>query len=157
LKQWAVAIVMSTALSSPMLAEDFHRYEFHEHDVHRFHRHDLEIWRGGLWHQDWHNGRYGWWWVVGSIWYFYERPVYPYPLVVSEFAYPEVVVAPPPPAVPPPPPVQAAPPAAAQSSGATTDVYYYCKKPKGYYPYVQKCTVDWKLVPTTPPSGRGVP
>ena len=30
------------------------------------------------------DGRFGWWWDVDGAWYFYEQPVYPYPVDVSE-------------------------------------------------------------------------
>jgi hypothetical protein len=53
-------------------------------------------WRGGHWRHGNHDGRYGWWWVVGGIWYFYPTPIYPYP-------------APKAPAAPPAPPAPARP------------------------------------------------
>ena len=31
-------------------------------------------WGGGHWLHDRHDGRLGWWWVVGPSWYFYPRP-----------------------------------------------------------------------------------
>ncbi len=45
-------------------------------DVNRF---ENDRWHGGGWHHLSHNGRWGWWWVVGPDWYFYDEPVYPYP------------------------------------------------------------------------------
>ena len=45
-------------------------------NVHDF---DLAMWQGGAWQHMSHNGRSGWWWVVGSDWYFFDTPVYPYP------------------------------------------------------------------------------
>lgn len=36
-------------------------------------------WRAGHWRHGNHDGRHGWWWVVGGIWYFYPTPIYPYP------------------------------------------------------------------------------
>src|ERR1700704_3329048 len=50
----------------------------------RFSPHELRAWRGGQWRQTWHGGRYGWWWVVDSGWYYYPSPVYPYPDYVAE-------------------------------------------------------------------------
>ncbi len=35
------------------------RYHFHEHDVHLFGPHELALWRAGVWHQAWHDGRFG--------------------------------------------------------------------------------------------------
>lgn len=93
----------------------------------------MGIWRGGLWRHDWHDGRYGWWWLVGGIWYFYDQPIYPYPLMVSPIAIPEEME---------PPPVVAAPPPAG--------FWYYCDNPPGYYPYVTTCTVPYRAVPAQP-------
>jgi hypothetical protein len=45
-------------------------------DVHSF---DHQHWSGGTWRHDRHNGRYGWWWIVGPDWYYYDAPIYPYP------------------------------------------------------------------------------
>jgi len=70
-------------------------------------------WQGGRWRHEMHDGRMGWWWDVGGVWYRYpERvegpPAYisddyaddvPYDDVPAEAAY-----APPPDAYPPPPP-----------------------------------------------------
>jgi len=83
------------------------------------------------------------------MWYFYDRPIYPYPLVVGEITYVEPMpVAPPPvvvvPAPPPPPVVQAAP-----------QFWYWCDNPQGYYPYVQACSVEFRQVPV--PVNNGPP
>jgi len=119
---------------------------FHERDVRRFRHEDMVRWRGGRWSQTCYFGRCGWWWFAGGMWYFYDRPVYPYPLVVGEVTYlepvpvappPVVVVEPAPPPPPPPPqPVQAAP-----------QYWYWCDNPQGYYPYVQACSVEFRQVP----------
>lgn len=45
-------------------------------NVHDF---DLGNWQGGGWRHENHGGRFGWWWVVGPDWYFFDEPVYPYP------------------------------------------------------------------------------
>jgi hypothetical protein len=37
-------------------------------------------------------------------------------------------------------------------NGGPADLLYYCRKPKGYYPDVQRCTGGWEKVP--PGSGR---
>ncbi len=56
------------------------------------------MWRGGRWNNTCFAGRCGWWWFAGGSWYFYERPIYPYPLIVSEGIFiepaPPVIVAP---------------------------------------------------------------
>jgi hypothetical protein len=72
-------------------------------------------WEGGRWHHQVYNGRMGWWWDVGGVWYFYpERfdgpPAYISEDYVDDVAYdsgPAPVAgayAPPPGAYPPPPP-----------------------------------------------------
>lgn len=96
-------------------------------DIRHFDRHDLGVWRRGHWYHGSHDGHFGWWWVIGTLWYFYPAPVYPYPN-----PYVPPVVAPPPSASPP-------------------QYYYYCENPSGYYPYVIQCPGGWRLVPTTPP------
>ena len=106
-------------------------------EIHRFHEHDLRVWRRGYWRHGWHAGRLGWWWVVGGVWYWYPVPVYPYP---DPYTPPVVVQAPP--TAPAPPAVPAQPQA---------QVWYYCERPAGYYPYVPACPSGWKTVPATPP------
>jgi hypothetical protein len=72
-------------------------------------------WEGGRWHHQVYNGRMGWWWDVGGVWYFYPERFDGPPAYVSEdyaddAAYdagPAPVAgayAPPPGAYPPPPP-----------------------------------------------------
>ena len=130
------------------------RHEFHERDVRRFDAIELGHWRGGQWRNSCFGGRCGWWWFAGGQWYFYERPVYPYPLVVSEVTFVEpvpapVYVAPAPPVYvappPPPPPVR---PASAPLP-APPQMYYYCDNPPGYYPTVPSCPTGFRQVPAT--------
>jgi len=77
--------------------------------------HGRLAWEGGQWRHETHNGRNGWWWDVGGVWYFYpERfdgpPAYISEDYVDDVAYdpgPAPVVGaygPPPGAYPPPPP-----------------------------------------------------
>jgi len=40
---------------------------------------NLHTWQGGGWQHGSHGGRFGWWWVVGPDWYYFDQPVYPYP------------------------------------------------------------------------------
>ena len=101
-------------------------------DISRFQEHDWNIWRGGHWNHGRHGGRLGWWWVVGSNWYFYPMPVYPYPNPWE-----------PPPVVMPNPPAGSAPP-------PPTQYWYYCEASKSYYPYVASCASGWMQVPATP-------
>jgi len=130
------ALMLFPVLVRPSAADDRdHRrgYERERHpgwrgDIHRFHEHDLRLWRGGRWYHGRHAGRRGWWWVVGSVWYFYPAPVYPYP---DPYQPPVVVV----PSAPPAP-----------------QYWYYCNNPPGYYPYVAQCGSDWQRVPANPPA-----
>jgi hypothetical protein len=77
--------------------------------------HGRMAWEGGRWRHETHNGRLGWWWDVGGVWYFYPQQMDGPPAYVSDV---EVVDdlggpdGPPPVAVgyPPPPPVAYAPP-----------------------------------------------
>ncbi len=85
--------------------------------------HDVDHWRGGGWQHTWHDGRLGWWWVIGPEWYFYPAPIYPYP-------NPYI------------PPVIAAPQA---------NMWYWCSAPAGYYPYVAQCSTPWQAVTPRPP------
>jgi hypothetical protein len=104
--------------------------------VRHFGHADFDRWRGGRWNHTCFGGRCGWWWLAGGSWYFYNRPVYPYPVMVGDITYaaPEpVVVAP---AAPPPLPVKAAP-----------RYWYYCDAPAGYYPYVANCSTQYRAVP----------
>ena len=76
-------------------------------EIDRFHEHDLDLWRHGHWVHRRHDGRAGWWWVVGSVWYFYPARVEPYP---DPYQPPMVVV----------PQAPAAP-----------QYWYYCANPAG--------------------------
>jgi hypothetical protein len=106
-------------------------------DFRHFDRHDYRLWRGGVWHRSWHDGRYGWWWIAGGEWFFYPHPVYPYPDPYDYVPLPAVVVQPPPPEPLAPQPQQ---------------YWYYCDAAHGYYPYVTTCSGGWRAVPATPPS-----
>jgi hypothetical protein len=108
------------------------RHGFHG-DIRVFHVHDFPRWRAGFWHHSFHDGRWGWWWVVGSMWYFYPYAVYPYP---DPYTPPVVVVQ------------QGTPPA--QAPPAPVQYWYYCESAKSYYPYVPSCPGGWKTVPATP-------
>ncbi|MBW7973207.1 hypothetical protein [Bradyrhizobium sp. BR 10289] len=65
-------------------------------------------WEGGRWRHEVHNGRSGWWWDVGGVWYYYPQRMEGPPSYISEDYYDDVPVAyapaPPPVAYEPPPP-----------------------------------------------------
>ena len=90
-------------------------------DIHRFVDLDARVWRGGRWHHRRHDGRLGWWWVVGGLWYFYPQPVYPYP---DPFAPGEVI----------------------DEEGSANGYWYYCESAGQYYPYVTTCPEGWIAV-----------
>jgi len=108
-------------------------------------------WGGGHWIHDRHEGRLGWWWVVGPAWTFYPRPypvyVTPAPqtvIVEQPAAQPQVVMA-----APPAPQAMTAPPAPAQ----VIPVMYYCRATETYYPETMTCPGGWSTsVAGTPPS-----
>jgi hypothetical protein len=109
-------------------------------DIGHFHERDGHHWAGGHWYHGPHDGRLGWWWVVGvavgsALWYPYAAPVYPYP---DPYVPPALIVAP----APAPSPQMMAP--------APTPVWYYCTSRKNYYPYVSDCPEGWKTVPAAP-------
>jgi hypothetical protein len=142
----AGAVAAMVAFVQPSWAErEREEGRWHGH-IERFHEHDWDLWRGGGWRHDFHDGRMGWWWVVGPTWYFYPEPVYPYP---NPYEPPVAVIvqpAPPKAAPPPPPP----PP----------QNWYYCESARGYYPYVPACPSGWRAVPATPgtpPAPPGAP
>ena len=82
-------------------------------------------WEGGRWRHEVHNGRPGWWWDVGGVWYWYpERLDGPPGYVSEEFAddvaydAPAAAYAPPPGAYAPPPPPPPPDPGASAIGGA---------------------------------------
>jgi len=134
----ATAVLGAMVFAQPSWA-DRHEEGRHEEarfhgDIARFHEHDWALWRGGRWYHASHGGRFGWWWVAGSVWYFYPAPVYPYP---DPYEPPVAVIVPQAPATPAPPPPQ-------------PQNWYYCDASKGYYPYVPSCAAGWRVVPATP-------
>jgi hypothetical protein len=131
-----------------------HPHDFRGREFHHFDEHEREVWTGGRWHHDWHGGRFGWWWDIGGVWYFYPEPVYPYPTYVTNEVFidpvpppPAIVVAPPP---PPPPPAPVVVQVAPQPTAPPPQFWYYCDNPAGYYPYVASCSTPWREVPATP-------
>lgn len=148
------ALAMGGAWAQP--AHENHgreRYVFRGHDVHRFERGDLIRWRGGRWSNSCFGGRCGWWWFSAGQWYFYDRPIYPYPLVVSGIGFVDpayidpapVVITEPPPFAVMPAPLQPAP------RSAAPQFWYYCDNPQGYFPSVQTCNTQFRQVPPPPP------
>ena len=124
-------------------------HDFRGRDFHHFSIEEQHAWAGGAWHHDWHDGRFGWWWYTDGGWYFYDQPVYPMPVVVSDDYVPD------PGAVsdeaPPEDPSYYAQPAAPAPQGVAPPQYwYYCDNPAGYYPYVQSCPTQFRPVPATP-------
>jgi hypothetical protein len=83
-------------------------------------------WEGGRWHHEMHDGRDGWWWDVGGVWYYYPQPMDGPPTYVSDDYADDVVYGdaptaayePPPGAYEPPPPPPAPDPGASAVGGA---------------------------------------
>lgn len=92
---------------------------------HGYYHHDWYAWHHGFWRHSWYGGRFGWWWVVGGVWFFYPRPIYPYPDPNTPPDYLPATGTPPP------------------------QTWYYCDVAKTYYPYVATCSSGWRAVPAT--------
>jgi hypothetical protein len=151
-----VLVGLTAALPQASSAQE-HREEhregrglaWHGGPMRHFNEHEMRLWRGGRWLHARHDGRLGYWWIVGGVWYFYPQPVYPYPdpympPVVLE-QQPPVVVAPQPPVV-----VQQQAPVVTAPQAPQAQNWYYCEDSKTYYPYVNNCASGWKQVPATP-------
>ena len=112
-------------------------HHFSHHNYHHMNAHDRRMWGGGRWRHEEYMGRMGYWWIVGGAWYFYDTPVYPYPLEVATVMYDEpaaaVVV-----------PVER--PAPAVFAPQVQTVRYYCPG-VGYAPSVQSCPGGWVTQP----------
>lgn len=119
---FVIAFAAATMGATPSRADD--HYDHHWHGgFHHFRDHRRHDWGEGRWFHGDHDRRHGWWWIVGGVWYFYPRPVYPYPMQAA-------------------PPIVVSPPAHAY--------WYYCPAPPGYYPYVPRCTTRWIPVHPSP-------
>ena len=117
-----------------------HRADFHHftgRNYHHWEERERAIWRSGAWRHEKYMGRYGWWWITGGMLYFYEEPVYPYPLVVPDVVYELPVDDQPPPEY-------------SQQPPEDPDYWYYCEDPKGYYPYITECPGGWMTVVPQP-------
>ena len=141
-----LAFAATLALSTGALADDHRHFPVRVHaedhrgvvwghgDIRHFHDFDYHAWRGGRWVHDWHDNHFGWWWIVGGAWVFYNAPIYPYP----DPYVPSTVI------------VQTAPPAPPPSDAPAPAYWYYCASAQNYYPYVTQCPVGWEQVPATP-------
>lgn len=120
----------------PIHVEDHRGVVWGHGDIRHFHDFDFDAWHRGRWVHDWHDNHFGWWWVVGGAWLFFNAPVYPYP---DPYVPSTVIVE----AAPAPAPVPVAAPA--------PSYWYYCPSAQNYYPYVIQCPVGWEQVPSSPP------
>ena len=133
------ALSIATSLASPSAyAQHEHPGIFHG-DIAHFHEHDWVVWRGGHWIHDWHDGRMGWWWVAGGIWYFYPAPVYPWPNPWE-----------------PPVEVDVTSSITQVSPRPATRSWYFCDATQKYYPYAASCPSGWGQVPATRIDGSPV-
>jgi hypothetical protein len=138
-----------------------HERDFHTRDVRHFDERELRLWRDGRWHQDWHYGRWGWWYDVGDVWYPYGAPVYPYPVEVSEVVVPDATMVAEGPGViagPAGPGYMPGPVAISTVAPSGVEVVvrplppapivnYRCPTPDGFYPGVHLCPAVWSVVP----------
>ena len=92
------------------------------------------LWRHGHWLHESYEGRYGYWYIVNGERYFYDTPVYPYPLAVATVSYGMPVAA-----------VVAPPPQAVFTPQAQT-MRYHCPG-VGDAPAVTACPNGWVQVP----------
>jgi hypothetical protein len=135
------ALCCGAFASSPAQARERERGHIVVRDV-------RQDWHGGRWVHDRHNGRLGWWWVVGASWYFYTQP-HSF-TVIQPVAQPVVVQQAPPVVVQQAPPVvvEQAPPAAPP----VTPVIYYCRATGTNYPETMSCPGGWQtMTAQTPP------
>lgn len=124
----ALGVLTGIAVSAGAMADPPHGDNGHWHgDIQHFSQYDMNRWRGGYWSASLHDGRNGWWWVVGGEWYYYPVPVYPYP---DPYVPPTVVI---------------------QQPAQVQPNYWYCQNPPGYYPYVAACYAPWQPVPAPAP------
>ena len=122
---------------------------FHGRDFAHFTPAERAAWTGGAWEHGWRNGRFGWWWGVGGLWYLYSAPIYPYPTYVADTYFDPGYDA------------DAGYDAGydqgmdtsqAPAGGGPSGYWYYCQPSGAYYPYVQSCPVPWTPVAPTGPS-----
>lgn len=104
--------------------------DLHGRDFHHFAPRERAHWRGGHWVQDWHGGRYAWWWIVDGYWYFYPEPMYPFATYI--------------------PPRSSSSGRRRLPAASPARAWYYCNDPRGYYPYVAPCNGVWTAVPSSP-------
>ncbi len=130
------------------------RHQFQVHEVHRFNRDEMALWRGGRWNNTCYAGRCGWWWFAAGQWFFYDRPIYPYPLVVADVVYAEPMVAVP---VMPQPQVTYVPAPVVRPMAVlpAPKFLYYCDNPAGYFPAVQTCSTQFRQVAA--PAAQALP
>jgi hypothetical protein len=61
-----------------------HRGDFHTRFARDFTAREMAAWRHGLWRNEWHYGRRGWWYEVDNVYYDYPDPIEPYPEEVAD-------------------------------------------------------------------------
>ncbi len=117
-----------------------HEHDFHTSDVRDFNHAELSRWQGGSWHDGWYDGHWGWYWEVAGVPYWYDAPIYPYPLVVAPLYVETPVVVP---VMLPMAPIQPLP--------AAPVVAYHCAAPEGLYPTIAACAGGWQELPLVAP------
>ena len=144
-----------------------HEADFHTRQVAAFDRHEFHRWQAGLWRNEWHYGRRGWWWDVGGVWYGYPEPIFPYPEEVAPLVVYDAAVIDGPdmadaelgttqesgaPVLPGQVALAAAAPI--QPLPPTPVGWYRCDQPGGYFPGLDSCGTYWALVQNAPMPGE---
>ena len=70
----AVPEAVRACMADPMPARNFGGHAYRGHLA----------WEGGRWRHEVHNGRTGWWWDVGGVWYCYPQRMEGPPAYISE-------------------------------------------------------------------------
>jgi hypothetical protein len=81
----------------------------------------------------------------------YAPAYYPYPAPYVTYAPPAAMAPQAAPGAPTPLTPPGTHPPTSYARPPVQDVYYFCPTSKSYYPYVPRCAVAWRRVPTTPP------
>jgi len=110
---------------------------FAGHNFHHMNTYERGRWRGGRWAHEEYMGRWGYWYIVDGMRYFYETAPAPgmlYPIEVSPVVFEVPVTS-----------VRIAPPAPSFVPARQT-MRYYCPG-AGYAPQVSECPQGWQSVP----------
>jgi hypothetical protein len=109
--------------------ENRHQVSNEDYWRHNLHNNDYNNWQTGRWEKTHHDGKLGWWWILGSSWYLFEQPAYPYPVINPIYVSPIVTE----------------PELNVQIQNIAKS-RYYCSTTGQYYPESNICSVPWKKI-----------